>query len=185
MFDDDFEIDPGRPNRMSSRVTAMDVESQEFPRKMRGYDPEEVRMFLRSLAAEIERLNLENANLREEAGRLRDRADEYRDREKSLRETLVTAQQMADELKERTRTETDLMVKEARLKSERMLERAQDQLAKIESDIGKARLERDLFENRLRSTIEEHEALLDLRKQERADEFDNLRFLRRRTAAEA
>jgi cell division initiation protein len=170
---------------MSSRLTAMDVESQDFPRAMRGFDAEEVRMFLRAVAAEIERLNLENANLREEAGRLRDGVQEYRERERSLRETLVTAQQMAEELKDRSRAESELMIKEARLKSERLLERAQDQLTRIEAETSRARLERDLFENRLRSIIEEHQALLDLRKQERADSTENLRFLRRRSGAEA
>ena len=169
---------------MSNRMTAMESEGQDFPHKIRGFDPEEVRLYLRSVAAEIERLNLDNGTLREEIGRLKEQVGEHRDRERSLRETLVTAQEMASGLKEKSRTESDLMIKEARIKSERMIERAQDQLTRIEAEISRAKLERDLFENRLRSTIEEHEALLDLRKRERS-EPDNLRFLRRRTAAEA
>jgi cell division initiation protein len=77
-----------------------------------------------------------------------------------------------------------MLIKEARIKAERLLEQAQDQLATLESEIGQARLERDTFENRLRSIIEEHVSLLDLRKHERNDK-DNLRFLRRRTGVEA
>jgi cell division initiation protein len=169
---------------MSNRMTAMEIEGQDFPHKIRGFDPEEVRLYLRSVAAEIERLNLDNGTLREEIGRLKEQVAEHGDRERSLRETLVTAQEMASGLKEKSRTESDLMIKEARIKSERMIERAQDQLTRIEAEISRAKLERDLFENRLRSTIEEHESLLDLRKRERS-EPDNLRFLRRRTAAEA
>ena len=169
---------------MSSRLTAMEVEGQEFPRKVRGYDPDDVRLYLRSVAAEIEKLNLENGALREELGGLKEQVHEHRDRDRSLRETLVTAKEMAEGLKERSREESDLMIKEARLKSERLLERAQDQLTRIEAEISRAKLERDFFENRLRSAIEEHEALLDLRKRERSG-TDNLRFLRRRTAAEA
>jgi len=169
---------------MSSRLTAMEVEGQEFPRKVRGYDPDEVRMYLRSVAAEIEKLNLENSSLREEMGGVKEQVHEHRDRERSLRETLVTAQEMAEGLKEKSREESELMIQSARLKSERLLERAQDQLTRIEAEISRAKLERDFFENRLRSAIEEHEALLDLRKRERSA-TDNLRFLRRRTAAEA
>ena len=169
---------------MNERMTAMDVEGQRFARKVRGYDPDEVRLYLRSVAEEIERLNLENATLKEEVGNLKDRVEEYRDRERSLQETLVAAQQMAEEYREKTRLESDLMIKEARVKSERLLEQAQDQLARIESEIGRAKLERDAFENRLRAAIEEHQALLDLRKKERA-EVENLRFLRRRSGTEA
>jgi cell division initiation protein len=170
---------------MPSRVTAMDLKKQEFSKSLRGYDKNEVRMFLESVADEIERLSLENGELREEGGTLRARIDDFREREKSLQETLVTAQQMSEEYKEKSRRESELMIKEARLKAERLLEQAQDQLARIESEIGQVKLERDAFENRLRSAIEEHLALLDLRKKEKA-ELDNVRFLRRRnTSSEA
>jgi cell division initiation protein len=165
---------------MADRVTAMDVEKQEFARKMRGYDPDEVRLFLQAVASEIERLNLENGSLREEAGQLRARLEDFRERERSLQDTLLTAQRMSEEIKGRTEKEAEIMVKEARLKSERLLEQAQDQLQMIENEIGRLRLEKDAFENRLRAAIDEHLALLDLRKQERG-ELDNLRFLRRRS----
>ncbi len=168
---------------MADRITAMDVEKQEFARKMRGYDIDEVRMFLQAVAAEIERLNLENSNLREEVGTLRGRLEDFKDRERTLQETLVTAQRMSEELKERTQKEAEVLVKEARLKGERLLEQAQDQLHLIENEIGRLRLEKEAFENRLRGAIEEHLALLDLRKQEKG-EMDNLRFLRRRTSHE-
>ena len=100
-----------------------------------------------------------------------------------LQDTLLTAQRMAEEHRENSRVESELLVKEARIKAERLLEQAQDQLAALESEIAQARLERDVFENRLRSAVQEHLSLLDLRKTERA-EVDNLRFLRRRTGSE-
>jgi len=168
---------------VSARLTAMDVEQQEFTRKVRGYDPDEVKLYLKSVAEEIERLNLENATVREEMGQLRERLEDYRQRERMLQDTLLTAQRMAEEHRENSRVESELLVKEARIKAERLLEQAQDQLAALESEIAQARLERDVFENRLRSAVQEHLSLLDLRKTERA-EVDNLRFLRRRTGSE-
>jgi cell division initiation protein len=170
---------------MSSRLTAMDVEKQDFKRGLRGYDRDEVRLFLTAVSEEVERLNLDNAQLREESGTLRGRLEDFRERERMLQETLLTAQKMAEELAVKTHRESELLIKEARIKAERLLEQAQDQLARIEAEIGRVKLERDAFENRLRSAIEEHLALLDLRKQERA-ELDNVRFLRRRnTSTEA
>ena len=168
---------------MSDRLTAMDVEKQTFRRKVRGYDPDEVHLYLRSVAEALERLNLENAELREETGRLRQRLDDFRTRERTLQETLVTAQRMADELKEKSTAKSELLIKEARLKAERMLEQAQDQLANLEAEISRAKLGRDMFENRVRGIIEEHLAMLDLRKKERS-EPDNVYYLRRRAASE-
>ena len=46
---------------MSTRLTAMDVAKQDFTRKMRGFDPDEVTLFLKAVAEEIERLNLDRA----------------------------------------------------------------------------------------------------------------------------
>src|SRR5882672_6732806 len=168
---------------MSTRLTAMDIEKQTFTRRMRGYDADEVQLFLRAVAEEIERVNLEHASLREETGTLRERLDDFKDRERALQETLVTAQQMSADIKERSKAEADLLIKEARFKAERLLGQAQDQLQALENEIGRLRLEKDAFENRLRAAIEEHLSLLDLRKQEKVD-MDNLRFLRRRSTTD-
>ena len=118
---------------MSARLTAMDVEQQEFTRKVRGYDTDEVKLYLKSVAEEIERVTLDNATVREELGQLRERLEDYRQRERMLQDTLLTAQRMAEEHRENSRVEADLLVKEARIKAERLLEQAQDQLATLES----------------------------------------------------
>ena len=81
---------------MNDRLTAMDVERQEFPARMLGYDKEDVRLFLRSVGEEIERLNFENGTLREEVGRLRETLKELRSRERMLQETLIAAQSLAN-----------------------------------------------------------------------------------------
>jgi cell division initiation protein len=168
---------------MSTRLTARDVENQDFARKMRGFDVDDVRLYLKAVSEEIERLNLENSSLTEENAAQKARLEDFKERERTLQETLVTAQRMSADMKERSRAEADLLVKEARVKAERILEQAQDQLGALEDEIGRLRLEKDAFENRLRSAIEEHLSLLDLRKQEKAD-LDNLRFLRRRSTTD-
>jgi cell division initiation protein len=168
---------------MSTRLTARDVENQDFARKMRGFDVDDVRLFLKAVSEEIERLNLENSALSEENATQKATLEDVKERERTLQETLVTAQKMSADMKERSRAEADLLVREARVKAERILEQAQDQLAALEDEIGRLRLEKDAFENRLRSAIEEHRSLLDLRKQEKAD-LDNLRFLRRRSTTD-
>lgn len=170
---------------MSDRLTAMDIEKQEFPARVRGYDREEVRMFLRTVAEEIGRLHLENGVLREEIGRLKESLEDLRSRDRMLQETLVTAQGMVVDLREKAQKEAEVVLKDARFKADRIVEQAQVEGEKIEAEIGRARLERDAFENRLRSCIEEHLALLDMRKGERAQQGDNVLVLRRRSGSEA
>jgi cell division initiation protein len=168
---------------VSSRLTAMDIEKQEFHRKLRGYDAEEVGMYLKSVAEEFERLNLENGELLEETGRLRSLEKELRSREHLLQQTLVTAQSMSEDIKERSRKEADLVVRDARLKSERMIQEAQDQLARLEEAIGRSKIEKDLFDKRLRCALEEHMSLLEHRGEEN-EEMDNVHVLHRPTGFE-
>lgn len=161
---------------MSDRITAMDVENQDFSRKMRGYDRDEVRLYLKSVSVEIERLNLENGEIREKMGVIRSELDEIRTREKTLQQTLVAAQGMAEELKDKARAESKLVVKEARFRADQIVKQAQDQLARIEGDISRSQLERDNIERRIRSVIDQHLTLLDLRKESRGD-VDNVRVM--------
>ena len=169
---------------MSDRLTAMDIEKQQFRRKVRGFDPEEVGYYLKSVADEIERLNLENGELREETGRLKKGHDELRSREQVLQKTLVTAQRMAEEIKERSEAQADLVLRETRMKAERLMQGAQEQLTGLEAEISRCKIEKDLFEKRLRATIDEHVSLMDQRR-ESGEPMDNVRVLPRRTGSEA
>jgi cell division initiation protein len=169
---------------MPDRLAAMDVEKQDFNRVFRGFAEDEVRIYLKSVADEIQSLNLQNSTQKEELSRFQTEMAAFRSRETALQDALVAAQRLADQIREKSRAEADLMLREARMKSERVLQQSQDQLARIDDEIGRARLERDSFENRLRGAIEQHLDLLELRKRER-QETDNLRVLRRVGGSEA
>ncbi len=168
---------------MSNRLTAMDIENQDFGRKLRGYDPQDVNLFLKSVAENVERLTLENGEMLEELGHLREQMEELRAHEKTLQETLVSAQRMAEEMKDRAGREGELVVQEARHRADRMHAEAHSTLMRLEADINRAKLDRVTFERQLRSVIEQHLTLLDMRKDARA-KLDNLRVLPNRVGSE-
>ena len=168
---------------MSSRLTAMDIENQDFSRRLRGYDPQEVTLFLMSVAENVERLTLENGEMLEELGRLRKQLEQLRVHEKTLQETLVSAQRMAEEMKDRAGREAKLVVQEARHLANRMHAEAQNTLMLLEADISRAKLDRETFERQLRGVIEQHLTLLDLRRDALA-KLDNLRVLPDRVGLE-
>lgn len=172
---------------MSDSITAMDIETQEFRKKLNGYEVDTVRLYLKSVAETVEQLNLRVAELQEQNGQLRSQLEGHQAREHALQETLVSAQRMADEMKEKSRAEGELLVKQARVKAEHLLHQSQDQLARIEDEIGRCKLERDTFERRLRNMISHHLQLLELRESDRGGngEMDNVRVLRSVTGSEA
>ena len=134
---------------MAEKITARDIENQEFPTRLKGFDRDEVKMYLKSVGEEVERLNLENAERDEELGQLRARIEEFSQRERILQDAIVSAQRMSDEMQQKARSEADLLLREARMNAERTLQESQDQLSRIENEIGRLRLERDSFEKRI------------------------------------
>ena len=168
---------------MSDRLTARDIQNQQFSKRMRGYEPAEVELFLQSVAEEVERITLENGEMLEELGKLRSRVDELRKHERTLQETLISAQRMTEDMKARADHESELVVKEARIRADRMQREAQDTLTRLEADISRSKLDREVFERQLRSVVEQHLALLDMRREART-EPDNLRVLRKSVGSE-
>ena len=90
------------------RITPLDIQQRQFPIKFRGFDVEEVYAFLEIVREEMEDLLRENASLKEQVHRIENQIKEYRDMETTLRETLITAQQMVEDYKTNSRKEAEL-----------------------------------------------------------------------------
>ena len=95
------------------RITPLDIQQKQFPMKFRGFDVEEVYAFLEVIREEMEDLLRDNAAMKETVQRLEDQSKEHKNMETTLRETLLTAQQMVEDYKANARKEAELVVKEA------------------------------------------------------------------------
>src|SRR5438093_1800790 len=146
-------------------LTPIEIENRTFDRRMRGYSRRQVREFLSLLGEEAARLNVERNLLEEQVNDLRCQIEEYRDREKGVGETLKAMRELSEKMKEDARREGELIVREARLKADEILEYARAEAVRLEVQISQIRVERDTFEDRLRLLIDEHQRLLIQRRQ--------------------
>jgi cell division initiation protein len=143
------------------RITPLDIQQKQFPMKIRGFDVEEVYAFLEIIREEMEDLLRENASLKENVQRLESQLKEHRDMETTLRETLMTAQQMVDDYKTNARKEAELVVKEAELKSDTILKEAQEKVIKIHEDIVDLKGIRRHFKEEIKRLVESHLKMLE------------------------
>ncbi|NOY64958.1 MAG: DivIVA domain-containing protein [Nitrospirae bacterium] len=143
------------------RITPLDIQQKQFPIKFRGFDVEEVYAFLEVIREEMEDLLRENASLKEQIHRAEQQLQEYRDMENTLRETLMTAQQMVEDFKNNARKEADLIIREAELKADAMIKEAQEKVIKIHEDIVDLKGIRRHFKEELKRLIESHLMMLD------------------------
>lgn len=147
------------------RITPLDIQQKQFPMKFRGFDVEEVFAFLEVIREEMEDLLRENAQLKENAQRAENQIKEYKDMETTLRETLMTAQQMVEDYKTNARKEAELIVKEAELKADSLLKEAQEKVIKIHEDIVDLKGIRRHFKEEVRRMVESHLKMLEFDKE--------------------
>jgi cell division initiation protein len=160
------------------KISPMDIQRQIFGRKLRGYDQDEVRTYLNLVAEEVTALQRERDGLDQEVQTLRLIVDEHRQREGILKNTLLTAQRLSEELKDTARKQGQSVVKEAELQADRLLELAQNRAHEVERGILDLRSHRSSLRTDIRALIIRLTHILDL--QEEVEVEDNLRFLKRR-----
>ena len=142
-------------------TSPLDITQREFTRKMRGYDPEEVRTFQEQIAEEMTRLVQQGNDQAALIQRLDAQVKGYQEREDALRNTLVTAQKMTEEIKGNAKREADLIMKEAELRAEKLLDQAHQKLAQVQAEIAELRRQRELFAAKLRGLLKTHLDLLE------------------------
>lgn len=143
------------------RITPMDIRKQQFTLKLfRGFDVQEVDAFLDDVADDYEKVVKENMLLKEQLNALEERLKGVEEREKLLQETLVTTQRLAEEMKDNARREAQLLVREAELQGDKLLEEARADEAKLKREIASLkRLRRQLAEE-IKGTVEMYQRLI-------------------------
>ncbi len=144
----------------------VDLQHKKFRVRWKGFDPQEVELFLQQVAEEMQSLRVELDNLRVSAQEQEKELKGYREREKAIRNVLLTAQKTSDQMKANAEKEAKLIVAEAELKAEKILQSAHQRLGQLHEDIAELKRHRVQLETRLRTTIETYQQLLAMDKEE-------------------
>ena len=143
------------------KITSWEVKNQKFRKKFKGYDPAEVDSFLEILASEIEEGTKEINLKKEKISSLENKLSEYKNMEETLQNVILTTQKTAEELKKNAEKESELMLREAAMKSERFLEESNLKLADLKKGISELRNVKDGYLLRLKTMLELHKNLLE------------------------
>ena len=152
-------------------LTPLDIQRQTFSRALKGYHTDEIRAYLQLVAEEIERLLRDVDRLSRENGMLREDLDEHNARERILKDTLLSAQKVSEDVKANAQKEAELIVKDAELLSERLTSQAMTRVADLERTIQDLKIERKVARNKLQQTIDTIQQLLMLDAEQEANEM--------------
>ena len=160
-------------------LSPLDIQKQTFSREMKGFSRDEVRGYLSLVAEEIERLVRDVDRLSRENAMLRDELDDHSQRERILKDTLLSAQRVSEEVKANAHKEAELIVKDAELLSERLVSQAQSRVADLERTIQDLKVERRSARNKLQASIDTIQQLLMLDAEQEANELPITSMFRR------
>jgi len=145
------------------KITPLDIQQQTFRNALlKGYDTKEVDEFLDLVKEELEKLVLENNRLKEDLKRNENRLLEFQAREKVLKDTMITAQKITEDIKETAKKDGQLVISQAEIQSEKIIRAAQDRLSEIMDDINEMKRQKVMFETSIRSLVDKHYKLLEI-----------------------
>lgn len=121
---------------------------------MRGYADVEVDEFLDEVADEFERIFKENIDLRDRLEVLEDQVAGYKRIEETLQKTLISAQASADELKQNSTREAQLIVHEGELQARQLVNEAYSERQGIEQATARLRSAEQDFRFKFRQLLQ-------------------------------
>ena len=145
----------------SKKITAQDLRHQEFSVKMRGYAREEVDEYLSIVADFLEKESAEKTELSQKIRFLEKQLEDFKNLESTLKNTLLRTQESADEVKRTAEREGELIIREAQVKADRMVEEKYDRLKRLESSYEGLRMKWDEYFVKFKNLLNSHLEILD------------------------
>jgi cell division initiation protein len=142
------------------RLSPKDLLQVRFRKVLWGYDPEEVEGFMELIREGLEELLKENEQLRVELASALEHLKRIREEEELLREALLLAQKLKDEVKSQAEKEAQLLIGDAELRAQKIIAEGLERAQEIRSAIGKLRELRQEAIGELRRLVERIQYIL-------------------------
>lgn len=143
-------------------LSTIDIQNKEFNKGFRGYKQEEVDEFLEQVAKEYEAAIKEKISLEENIKQLEEKLEQYQRLENTLHNSIIVAQETAEDVKRNAGKEADLIRREAEKDAQRILEEARYKASRILAEHEEVYKQAQIFKLRFRSFVEAQLATLEL-----------------------
>jgi cell division initiation protein len=152
------------------KYSPLDIKNQEFNKSVRGYNTDEVQIYLESLSDFLEELSNENEKLQKDLEVTKKQLDEYKKIERELQSTLLNAQESSSKSVETTKKQTELLLKESELKASQIVEKAKEEANFIRNSVLNLKEERILFIAKLKAMVESQKKILNMNSEKDGEE---------------
>jgi cell division initiation protein len=116
-------------------MTPVEIRHVVLPRRPLGYERDATDQLLTDIAASFEHVWRERADLRDELEELESELARHKELEQALRNTLLSAERMADDMRAQARREADVIVAEARSAARDIVSSAESERERVRTEI--------------------------------------------------
>ena len=135
-------------------LTPLDIHNKEFKKSFRGYNEEEVDEFLDKVIKDYEQLYRENIEIKENLDRLNSKLEHFQHMENTLNNTLIIAQETAEEVKFNAKRTTELMIKEAEVQAQKMVDEASNKVRRMSDEYEGLQKQDQIYRMRVRNIVQ-------------------------------
>ena len=144
------------------KLTPLDIQQQQFKVRFRGFDVREVDRFLEKAADAFSELQDAAKRQEEEIRRLKLEKQGYKEREETFKRAMLNSQKVLEQMKENARKSAEIIIADAEVKAEKILNRSHGRLSQLHEDIAELKRQRIQIEVQIRAIIDAHTKLLDI-----------------------
>lgn len=142
-------------------ITPLDIHNKVFANSfVGGYNKEEVDTFLDKVSEDYEKIYKENIELRDKINVLNDGINHYKSMEETLQNTLIVAQNTAEDIKKNAYAKSDNIVKESEMRANKILSDANDEVIRVKKESEELKRKLSVFKSKMEGTINSFVELL-------------------------
>lgn len=134
-------------------ITPNEISNKDFKKVFRGYDIDEVDEFLEQLVDDYEKIYKENLSLKERINLLNEKIEHYSNIESTLQNTLVLAQKAAEQAKENSKRDAELIIKDAQETANNIIRKAEEHVLDINKEHEILKQQYSMFKSRFEGML--------------------------------
>jgi len=135
-------------------LTPLDIHNKQFSRVFRGYDEDEVNEFLDQIIKDYEMVIREKKELETSVATLTEKLSHFTNIEDTLNKSILIAQEAAEDVKGNATKEAKLIIREAEINADRIVNEALSKSRKVAIEIEDLKKQSKVFRTRFKMLIE-------------------------------
>lgn len=135
-------------------ITPIDINSKDFDRKFKGYDPDQVDDFLDRITLEMESLIKEKRELEKKIKFMGEQVEHYMSLQDTLNKSIVVAQEAADRVKANAEKEAEFIINDANRRASDIVANATEKASVIRTETDILRKTATVFHKKFQILVE-------------------------------